>query len=286
LFISLFRQYPRKWHAVMGHLAALFLFEVFDDALKEIATSTTDPEALATLLAELQAEEDADYKNFLNADVPQDLTKLLEAGDVEKVDLELFAKGPNFCHTARLPAEIRHRGILTESSQTGSCTYDKGMGAGEANTSPNNSELMRLVYTEKLRLDCPVTIHMDYQDYFYLPEREGWKKLIIPNDSELKEYGIAGQKLKGLVAMCILECPSGNTKCQPGELRREDFYDRKFKMSVNGLSVHNVTRLQECDLLENTKGMIWPLNKDGRFEITAKVFEPDSYLRVSTFIVW
>lgn len=265
----------------MGYLATFYLSDVFNAALNEIATAKMAP---GILLSELKAEEDSEYQELLNSVIPKELKKFLLPDDVGKVNITLFGKGKSFCHTAKLPAEIRHKGVLTESNQTGFTTYDKGMPLREADSSVNDGELMRLVYDESDRFDCPVTTIMDYKDFFYLHERDQWKKLILPNDSEMREYGSPGQELQGMILMCYKLCDWG--KCPVGALGSNDFQPGKFEMKVNGASVSNLTKVQDCDLLTNPEGVMWKPNPDGKFEIMAKIAEPNSYIRLSSFIIW
>ena len=176
-----------KWQALMGNLAALFLIEVLDEALKELAADTTDP---ATLLAKLKAQEDADYQVFQNAPVPENFKEILPKSERDSFDyLDLLIKGHTFCHTGRLPAEIRHKGILTESTKTGFLTFDKGVELNEAQTTMYDGAEMRLVYTGGDRQVCEVATNHDYKDYFFVNRNEDWKKLVLPNNSEMKEYG-------------------------------------------------------------------------------------------------
>ena len=287
------RKFRTSWHpgwkaqALMGNLMALFLLEVLDDALKEIVKSSVDP---ASLLQSLKEKEDEDYAKFLSTPIdPSAFHRCLPESEREGFDFELMVKGHTFCHTARVPAEIRHKGILTESSQTGFTTYDKGTSMTEAKANPNTGEQLRLVYDPSGRQNCPVPTNVDYKDFFYVNGAEGWKKLILPNDSELNVYGTGtGEPLKGLVAICLTLCPWG--KCPSGALTREDYSEGKFEVSVNGETVETITPFQECDLLKSsTTGYIWQPNADGRFAVGARITDaatPVSYLRISAIIVW
>jgi hypothetical protein len=160
-FIMLFSLtlFFRRWHATMGYLVTFFLIDTFETALIAVADSNNSE----TLLKQLIDEEVADYKKLVQASVPEYLTRFLEPESLDDFVLEIFAKGPNFCHTAKLPAEIRHLGILTESNLTGFFTYDRGIGQKEADSSVNAYDFMRLVYDEAERSDCPVTTIMDYK---------------------------------------------------------------------------------------------------------------------------
>ncbi len=88
--------------------------------MKELAAERPDP----ALLDQLRAFEVADRKEFMSRELPMTMLKDLQIPS--DVDPEMFYRGANFCHTARLPAESRHLGILMESSLVGEDSYDKG----------------------------------------------------------------------------------------------------------------------------------------------------------------
>ena len=82
-----------KWQAVMGYLAAYFLIEVLDDALKELTTASVAGLNPSTLLAELKAAEDVDYAKFLNSSVPAYFQEVLPPSGVDGFDLDVLVKG-------------------------------------------------------------------------------------------------------------------------------------------------------------------------------------------------
>jgi hypothetical protein len=261
---------------------AFYLFDVFDAAMNEISASNGDPRAM---LAELKELEDEDYEILLHSETPKYFEKFGPGSEETRViNTTLYGIEPNFCHTAKLPAEIRHKGILTESSQTGFLTCDKGMSRHSADDTANDSELMRLVYDEDERYDCPVATLLDFKDYFYLHQREEWKKLILPNDAELKEYGSPDHVLKGMILMCFKLCDWGN--CPTGTIVTSDFDEGKFQMLVNGDKVTGLIPSKDCMILTNSEGNLFQPNVDGKFEIMAKVVEPNFFMRISAFIIW
>jgi hypothetical protein len=272
-----------KWHAVTGYLAAHFLIEVLDDAVQELAKrSIVSP---IDLFNKLQREEDADYLHFTQTPVPDYFQEILPPTNMDGFDVDRFIKGNNICHTAKLPAVIRHLGILTESTQIGFYSYDVGLGLNQAKAGPLPGDSMPLVYTEGDRQDCPIPLNMDYKDYFFVNSVDSWKKLIVPNDAELKHYS-DGQSLYGLVLVCFTLCSWG--KCPAGVLHPKTFPD-KFAMQVNGVDVTILREFQECALLQHDNGFRWPPNKQGQLELRVRVNEgaaPGSYVRVSSVIVW
>jgi hypothetical protein len=150
-----------KWQGLMGNIAAFFLFDVLEDALKEIGSRSTV--SGATLYTQLQALEDAGYEAFVNAPISDALINSLPEDDRAKFNFEHFFKGHVFCHTALLPAEIRHKGILTESTKTGFFDYDKGYAKSFALANANLEDTMLLVYDEDDRQVCPVPTNMDFK---------------------------------------------------------------------------------------------------------------------------
>jgi hypothetical protein len=269
----------RKVHALSGNFNALFLTDVLEDALNKLTQSTLkDPLAF---LAKLQAEEDAEYAQFFKAELPSIATGFPVPDDVDR---ELIFKSPNFCHTGRLPADTRHRGILTESSKVGVETFDMCVYKSEADRTENPSEFMRLVCDDNTRQDCPISVGMDYKDYFYVNEKEGWKKLLIPNDAEKAAYGTVKPRLQGVLAICMVGCSWGS--CLDGRLAFGTFERGESEMEVNGIKVVNFTNAFPCRYLKHEKGHKFRSNSDGRFEIRARTLEPSGSLRFSTIAVW
>lgn len=269
----------------MGNLAAFFLVEVMHDALKEISDRNMDP---STLFKELKAHEDADHKVFMDAQVPDEPFRKLvdDVSDRAGIDIALLAKGHNYCHTARLPSEIRHKGILTAHTAFG---YDKGISRKEANNFTDAEGRMRLVRSENDQQedwqqdDCKnVTLKLDYSDYFYANTRDGMKFITLPNDAEKLEYG-NDKTLQGLLAICFAACPWN--KCPRGDLDREAFEEGLFEVHVNGLAVDKMVKFKDCELLQHSGGFKWKPD-DGRFKFGVRVLAPASFLRIGSFILW
>lgn len=268
-----------KWQALMGYLAALQLLDTLEESIKEVAQITDT----VGMLKELQAQENMDYEKYLKAPMPDGFLNVLSP-DTD-VDPAVIFKGPMYCHTARLPAEIRHKGILTESPQTGFTTFFMGTELQDALSKPLSSDLMPLVYNKGDRQPCPIPTNMDYKDYFFVSSKDSWRKLVLPNDSEIKEYG-TGAPLKGIVAVCFALCPWN--KCPSGVLLDTSFHDYYFELKVNNVAVSNFTNFLECKILRHANGFEFPVN-NGRMEIQARVTESaplKSYLRMSSFLIW
>jgi len=183
--------------------------EILGDALKTLETTTVD---LTELRQQLQSDIDVNYEKLKDAQLPQSAEKFME--NRSDINLDDIYKTPNFCHTARLPAEIRHTGILTGSAPGDAFHFQDGISEQEAQNTPNDSEFMRLVRDDGSRQQCNATLNIDHKDYFFVTDKDGWKKLVVPNDAELAEYG-RGQQLRGLIALCFKVCDWGH--CPPGK---------------------------------------------------------------------
>jgi hypothetical protein len=277
----------RKWHAMVGNLAGIWLTGILEDALKELVAKEPDP----LLLEQLRALELADHKAFMSKELPS-ILKDLELPD--DVDPEVFYRGANFCHIARLPAETRYLGILTESSLVGEDNYDKGLddeaskhkydqGENEDTAVEGIDKTMQLTYKLDTRQVCPIPVNKDYKDYFYLYSTHSWSQLTLPNDAEMKAYG-TGEPLRGVIAVCFVGCDWGN--CPGGNIRRDEINEGLAEMEVNGVKVSNLTKFDDCEFLKHEGGHVWKPNSDGRFKIRAKVNAIHSYIRISSIVVW
>jgi hypothetical protein len=262
-------------HALDGNLMALSLSFVLEDALNELISAKSDP----SFPDMLRTKEDADFKLFMSSDLPKTSTGL----DLpEDIDRELFFRGPDFCHTARLPAEIRHLGILTESPLVGQDSFDTGMAINIAMKSEGNGTIP-LVFDTGARQVCPIPVNKDYKDAFLVHHNHDWSQLTLPNDAEMKAYG-TGAPLRGILAVCFTDCNWG--KCPKGNLIGEDLELGTWDLEVNGLKVSNFTTFSKCKFLKNEGGHIWKSNSDGRFTFRAKANATNSYIRFSTFVIW
>lgn len=273
-----------KWHAIMGYLAALFLIDIVEDALEELMKRALEDSS--EVLSELQAAEDVEYETFQHAPIPDGFKDVLPPNGVDGFDVARIINGPSFCHTARLPAEIRYKGILTESTLVGFSTYDVGMGLETAKKTPLENELMDLVYTEADRQTCPISTNVDYKDYFYVSNFEdSWKKLVLPNNAEVKEYR-SDQILHGHIAMCFTLCPWG--KCPAGVLDVKAFPE-KLDIQVNGKAVTDLREFEECVFLKHADGYQWTANAEQKFDVRVRVTNEaalGSYVRLSAVILW
>jgi hypothetical protein len=259
--------------------------------MQDLTVRLTTTSAL-TLYNDLKISEDEDYAKFQQSKVPVSIKDVLPPDGVDDFDRDAFARGDNYCHTARLPAEIRHLGILTETtSQIGIQTYDQGIGLKEIKSRVSSDSVlknppMHLVYTEDDRQQCPIPTNMDYKDYFYVAANVGWQSITIPNQSERNMYG--SKVLKGYVAICWTLCSWG--KCPHGVLDRTALTETKsFQIQINQVLVSDVFSFQECEILRHVDGYKFPISPDGTITVEARIVTPNnvpSYVRLSALIVW
>jgi hypothetical protein len=278
----------RKWHALFGNLFGLAILEVVDDALDELAKlDLKDPKAR---YQELEEEEDRELELFVNSqpsDSHEDMIKSGRTDETQDFDLSALFRRRPYCHTARLPAETRYLGILTEASpdKVGFFHYDVGMPRQEAEKEANNGTRLRLVYDANERQDCSLLLQVDYKDYFYLGEPEGAKSLVLPNDMETRYYP-TNEPLLGMVGVSMMACDWG--KCPNGNLLEEDLDTGDWEMSVNGIPVTGHVTVNPngvVSFVRHNDGWHFPPNPDGRFEIQVRVNSVGKYVRISSFII-
>ena len=167
---------------------ALFLSDMLLDSISDLAGSSF---SRTQLLSALKKQEDADYAMFQSNWKPDIIEYKMVPLDSDLVDagnVSVFFRNPSICHTARLPAETRHLGILTESEQVGVHDYEyfKGIPESEAKvlTAEGNTN-MPLVYDERDREVCDeAEIKRDYKDFFMVSSKMGSATLTVPNDAE------------------------------------------------------------------------------------------------------
>lgn len=255
--------------------------EVIDDALSLLQTpeAVGDPAAFAE---KLRQEEQQQYEAFM-------ATSNFKAGGewvLHDVGLETLYKAPNYCHTARLPAETRAKGILTgRSDLAAQGTYDTGI-EFQAAISQTSAKEIPLVYEQGTRQPCQYQVQNDFKDFFFVSSKNtDYASMTLPTDSEIEAYG-GPHTLKGVIAVCGAAC---GWRCPPASLDVvEGSYSGGLKFRVNGLEVKNVTKIGLCAFLQlpDGRGHIFPPNQHGRFEIAAKVNAPGKYVRLSSVMVW
>ena len=265
-----------KMHALDGNLMALFLMESLEDAIRTLPNVTQS-------LDELIALDQADQEAFLQADVPSWASAPLPEG----IDADVIFHAHNLCHTGRLPAEIRHLGLLTESDQKGFDSYDEGVWFHEALNEEfirnHPTELMRLVKDDGTRQKCSEVVQMDYKDYLFVSWRDGEKKLVLPNDSEEAYYG-AITRPESYIAICLVVCDWG--KCPEGNLLEPDILEGQAEILVNDRLVTNLQPWHQCSFLQHADGYLFPKDGKGRFTIKVRNLAERTYIRFSSIVIW
>ena len=295
-----------KWHGLMGYLAADYVISVLYDTMDELETQLMTNNAL-TVYHSLQQQAIEDYELFRKAPIPEEMTEIFNSKadyDDDNFNSSHILVGPNYCHIARLPAEIRYLGILTETrTQIGVLDYDKGtsiqtilkaMDDTSAHADNDIVQPMVLSYDENDRQICPIPINLDYKDFFYVGANTGWQQLTLPNSLERAAYNTDNPLLQGYVAICLTGCDWGN--CPPGVWWREAYTEKNiFEMRINQVMVTNVTTIMnaDCDLLRHADGFRFPVNEtentitiEGRLNVPDELNKPKSYIRISSWIVW
>lgn len=252
-----------------------------EDAVRELQSNEKlDPKSL---LALLQDKEEEENEKFLKAPLPAIASKIFANATIAaELDLDAVFKAPVFCHTAKVPAEIRHKGILTQTEPGDLYNHFEGSSLIEIEAKENDSDLIRLVRDDETRQICDeVRLNIDHKDYFYLSQREGWKKLVLPNDAEQAEYGAGQQPLRSYIAVCFTQCPW--EKCQKGMLDAAAVNDGRVSAQVNGNPVTELTPVENCHVLKGSQGHQWAvLSESFKFEISFRVNEPGSNIRIGT----
>ena len=216
-----------------------------------------------------------------------------------EVDPSIFFRGESLCHTARLPAEIRYLGYLTNTDKVGGPAvfgkeqYDVGVEFHEDTTVSNvsTSGLMQLGWSNEggteRQIGCSVIVKPDYKDYFFVREGDGWAKMIFPNDKERIAYGYDPSKMHGIILILFKSCDWG--KCAKNFLQGNDLNEgKKWEMKINGIPVEMFHTLGGASMPVNDKKGIrfLPDRKYPYYEIEIKVNHPNSYVKISSIILF
>ena len=286
-------------HAAYGTIMGLFLSDMLIDAIKELGLEPYDS---AEKLISLIAEEEAEYSTFYGS--PPQITGA-SVGDFFEFEDEvlvnviarMFRKTRIICHTALLPAEIRYLGILTETDMVGTHGYEKGVSQMQADSdvaseSEKHKRQMRLTFdTSTRQANCPVDVKWDYKDFFYTTQNDGWTSLTVPNKAEMEYYiGEGAYEPEGVIVLCFVKCDWG--KCPEGEMQTNEIVDGQLKLEVNGVMVTNVTKLEECGILQHSTGDYhFKPNSEGQFELrvligTAEKEGKVPFTRITSIVVF
>lgn len=293
--ILVLSEQSRKSHAVEGNKLALFLVEILLNALNYLTNHADHVNPEETIEKLMKVEEDIVYEEFRSFPLPFDAVDLCEADPDSDLDVELLFRGPNVCHTARLPAQIRYLGILTETDKLGKAapvgeeTYDVGIPRIEAADS-HSKGVLRLVHEPGDRHKCPVPLKVDYADYFYAHGKDGWTKIVLPNDAEREAYQDDSTRFKGLIVVYFSDCY--REKCDQGDLHGDNFGEGKYEIQVNGNAVTSWARIGGITVkasgyvMKGDGGIYWKPNSNGVYEVKVRVLDPQSFVRFSSFVLY
>jgi hypothetical protein len=287
------RLHKADWHpgwkvnALYGQLMAFFLLDYLQGAIEDLESAGKyDPIAL---LNHFKGEEDADYERFAKEHkISQEpIENFLDKEIVAQIDPDLIHHGPLICHTTLTPSQIRYKGVLTETDQVGMLDYYKGFNKMSADKFKSEDGAIRVAWDDHERgPPCPVLTKVDFKDFLYSTENDGWTNLTIPNNAELAEYGFS-EKPKGLIMFCFVLCDWG--KCPEGDVREEAIKDGRLKMKVNGVPVSAMSNAAECSFAKHDDGYFFKDNA-GRFLIEVLV-EPSTtdtkqFTRMTSIIIF
>lgn len=197
-----------------------------DNANAAVSDKESPEDAKTRLLAQLRSldeEEKQAYDNIFSSPLPEALMPHLKkwwdgekAEHLEDVDLEAFFKQPSFCHSAILPSEARFRGLVTENSAAVGTildqNYEEGVSSGKLfqqerskSMSFNDDDKILMVRDDGGRQQCDEYLNLDYKDYFFVSNREGWRSVTLPNDAERNFYTeFDGANSKGYILLCLV----------------------------------------------------------------------------------
>lgn len=286
-----------KSHALQGRHIALPFIDILSDALEEIAQSQKD---VATLLTELEEEENADFENFISQPVIEPKPAFFDGSFRKALDsdlMETWFKGPSICRTGYLPSESRFLGITTNSDKTGSVarcgeeTFDIGTIISRAPYPDFNYTYVRgnelvpgefnIVGWEGARYcvdveECPEIVSPDSSDWLYGDLKDGKTSLTLPNEKEKEYYSYDGEKFKGIIAFIATVWPESYKKRTPPADFSFEQLQNYSKTTVNGKPVAKWREFAAMAILEDENGSVfWPANENGQYVIE---FEPFGFI--------
>jgi hypothetical protein len=307
---------------------ALFLTEILEGAVRQIEDEVEGPE---DLLSRLLREEDVFREKLFGApisELPESFQKIywynntednapknydeaekmgLETGSDDlkakwsDLDREALFRGPSVCHTARIPAQTRFFGYLTNTEMAGQQavfgneTYFTGISdkafheqnEGLTDPTPHDIQLVWTMRNERQEGCGEELAKPDYHDFFMAEDPEGWTTLTFPNPSEQAAYGFHEKKDKYRGMLIIVPRFCGFGQCEQGFLGHNEYNSGKWTIKVNGKTVTALTLIgHEAVLLEHEDGIIFDPNADGIYKLELKVNEPEHFIKISAFILY
>lgn len=320
------RSHRASWHpgyrsqALDGTLMALGVLTALEEAMDQLAELEPAKESkkaaktrLTKLFHQLNNEEQKRYDDFMKDPLPLHEGKWLEPMQ-DVVSVKDMLTLPNFCHTAKMPADQRFRGLLTEDFDKTTInpaierTFERGFSWKEVydsenakaanptswkNPVPRHEEF--IIVSTDYEKECPIDTFLDLADNFYVSSRHGWRHLTLPNDSEKKFYSeFDARKGKGWIMVCFGRCSWG--KCAPDDVQpgnnKLNPQSGHLEMEINGVTVTTYeTTGMGCQFLshnDTTSNLRynWTPNADGKYKIRARVADAETFghIKFSSFI--
>ena len=266
---------------------SFFVLDHLEAAIVELGmVDEYDPMVLLNTLTEA---DEKDQERFVNEhNVPREpIDDFLDDDFVAHVDPNILYHAPNYCHTALIPSQLRFKGILTETDEIGRTDFYKGISHDIADSQASSDGMMRLVWDPGERNDMCFLMpqQIDFKDFFYVNDLDGWTSLTIPNDAEVAEYGPFHPK--GLIMGCFQKCY--RRLCQEEYLHEEALHNGTLKMKVNGVPVTKLSKAHECFFVKHEDGYFFK-EEEGRFTIEVFVepseMERKNFVGISSFIIF
>lgn len=282
-------------HALQGRQISLSFITILFDALEEIIQS---PKDVASLLADVEDEENAEFENFLSLPVigtdggKGGYTEFSAALDPTLLDT--WFKGPSICRTSLLPAESRYLGLTTNTSKTGTVarygeeTYDTGILVERTEypelsyTFPEGVEPVPGEFNVIGRVenrvsmkneDCPEIIKPDYPDWFWGVWKDGKTSTIFPNEKEMEHYGYDADKFKGIIGLIPTMYSESYKRKTPSIDFALNRLQENVKMTVNGKPVAKYRMFAGMAIIEDENGSVqWPQNENGQYVLEFEAF--------------
>jgi hypothetical protein len=312
-----------KYHAFQGNLLALTVMEITQQAIEELkkaepqggdASTEAAQTRLQALLDQLNAEEQAAYDYFHNSGILYPKNMMLLNGTVS-FD-EMFQYFP-FCHIAKLPSEIRFKGLLTENFTATTTnpnldrTWERGVSWTEiAEVEKNQNETFVDPIPERNKgpmlflrgpPPCEEELELDSREGYFITTKSGWRTMTLPNDSEAAYYTeFDGNKALGLVLMCPVKCSWGNCAAEDISRFKENAFGGEtpgshLELEINGVPVVGSFRAYGgCFALrhgnaDHRDSFVFKPNGAGRYEfkmrLTAGGNQPWAFLKISSTIL-
>ena len=284
---------------MIGHGLSLFLTEALLATVRDM--SDLEVEDTTLLLSQLLKEDIDLHNNFKNAELPDLSAKLLDLKNVTvadgeaSIDASLFFKGKSMCHTARLPAQTRYLGILTDTDEVGQPapygeeTYYLGHNMKEAKETATENGEMRIVYEESKERETECTgviVKPDYPDSIYVNSLDGWAKLKFPNAAEKQLYGYDPAEHQGIIIMHIKKCDWG--KCPNNFLTTKDFANGDWEIKVNNQQITQLVDVDERSgsMLKGENGFRFAPDENGQYEIEIKINTDKKFVQIADFALF